>query len=389
MEDLMKRFLILLAPAAAAVALAAGAGGALAGSSKAATAPVHSDCVKKSDRATSLRYESSDGASLGGVSFGEGKVGVVFAHPKNQDLCSWLPLAREVARKGYRVMLFDFAYPFGASRASPSQAVDFGAEILASVEQVKKLGAERVVLLGGDVGGLFVHVAAASMEEPPLAVIDMVGPLAWNGKHVLAYLPKSPAPILYVASKGVGYFGQPPAVGRRILAAATQAKAKKLVVAENKGSGPSPTDYFRYPWGKPVKKAILAWIAKFGKVAAAARAPYIPADATTPREMTGAWERELDFSCDGSIEGGGTFRLRPEGYFEDHVPSDFGDNVYPGIWFLQGDTINIHYYYAGPSEGSPKGSLLTAKVTNLNTKSLSGDFTSPLGSGFGCWRASR
>jgi pimeloyl-ACP methyl ester carboxylesterase len=389
----MKRSLVLSLAAAVAIAVAIGVASATAGNA-ASVAVVHPECVKKADKARSVSYSSSDGARLAGVSFGSGKVGIVFAPGHSLDLCTWMPAAREIARKGYRVLLFDFAGSFGASRPSATKPVDLAAELGASVARLKALGAKQVVLIGNEAGAHASHLAAASMNPAPLAIVDMSSPVVFEGESVLPSLSRSKAPILYVAAKKPGHFGQSAAVGRRILAAATQAKAKKLVVAANP-SDLNPPEYFRYAWGKPVKQAVLSWIAKYGKVSGGAgsgkttRAPYIPADATVPKELVGDWQRSLDFSCDGSNDGDGVFRLKPDGSFDDRVPNDLGYTAYPGIWYMQGDTFYLHYYYAGPSEGSPKGSLLTAKVTDLNTKSMSGTFTSPLGSGFGCWQASR
>jgi hypothetical protein len=225
---------------------------------------VHSECVRPADRATALSYGAPDGSKIAAVTLGEGETGILFANGANLDICSWLPTARELAGKGYRVLLFDFAYSFSASQEPVGRAADFGVETLAGVKKLYELGARRIVLIGEDTGALAVHVAAALMDEPPAAIVDLGSPLARNGVHVLPYLSRSPAPLLYVASRHTGpeFYGQLPRVGRTILAAATRATEKKLVVADNVDGDPPLSDYFNrgYPWAKPIKRALFAFI---------------------------------------------------------------------------------------------------------------------------------
>jgi hypothetical protein len=226
---------------------------------------VHAECVAKSDHAVTLHYTARDGARLAGVGFGKGRTGILFANGSDLDLCSWMQTARTLAGRGYRVLLFDFAHAFGASQPPNTGSTDYGAEAIASVEILKKLGAKRIVLLGNDSGALALHLAAAAMgSAPPAAIVDMGSPLDFNDLHLIPVLARSTAPILYVASTGTGSYGQPPSVGRRILQAATGARDKQLVIVRNPYDPPQ-SEYFRFSWGKAAERAIFAFIDRYGR----------------------------------------------------------------------------------------------------------------------------
>ena len=64
-------------------------------------------CVRRSDRATVARFRSQDGVRLLGVVLGRGPAAVVLSHESDSTLCSWLPYGRTLARRGYRVLVFD------------------------------------------------------------------------------------------------------------------------------------------------------------------------------------------------------------------------------------------------------------------------------------------
>ena len=64
-------------------------------------------CVTKAERAHVLRFRASDRVRLVGVELGCGPRGVVLAHQGASDLCIWIPYARSLAARGYRVLVFD------------------------------------------------------------------------------------------------------------------------------------------------------------------------------------------------------------------------------------------------------------------------------------------
>ena len=61
-----------------------------------------------------VSFRASGGARLAGAVLGRGSTGVVLAHTTGADRCQWLPFARELAKKGYRALVFDMR-GYGAS----------------------------------------------------------------------------------------------------------------------------------------------------------------------------------------------------------------------------------------------------------------------------------
>ncbi len=112
-----------------------------------------------------------------------------------------------------------------------------------------------------------------------------------------------------------------------------------------------------------------------------------PSDATvSPTGLVADWAFNIDFSCDGDVEAANaTLRLNADGTFA-YIEAG---SSFPGIWYVENGTITIRFYFAGPSEGEPKGSAFTGSVIDFDTRTLSGSFVSPLLSGGGCWSASR
>ena len=82
-------------------------------------AAISKSCLGAAERGNLFRFTTGDGATLAGVVLGTGGSGLVLGHQLGSDLCEWLPQARAFARRGYRVLLFDFA-GFGDSQHGPA-----------------------------------------------------------------------------------------------------------------------------------------------------------------------------------------------------------------------------------------------------------------------------
>ena len=78
-------------------------------------AAIAKPCLWAAESTRVFRFKTSDGATLVGVGLGTGRTGLVLGHQLGSDLCEWLPQARAFARRGYRVLVFDFA-GFGDSQ---------------------------------------------------------------------------------------------------------------------------------------------------------------------------------------------------------------------------------------------------------------------------------
>jgi pimeloyl-ACP methyl ester carboxylesterase len=65
-------------------------------------------CGSPSERARTLRFRASDGASLDGAIVGGGPVGVVLLHEYPGPMCGWWPYAAYLSHHGMQALLFDF-----------------------------------------------------------------------------------------------------------------------------------------------------------------------------------------------------------------------------------------------------------------------------------------
>lgn len=201
--------------------------------------------------ATNARFRTTDGARLQGAVLGRGKTGVVFAHQVAGDRCQWLPFARELVGKGYRVLLFDMR-GYGASTGNANVRPD--RDVLAAARELRRRGATKVVLVGASMGGTGV-VAAAPLVRPAIAgVVELSAPTGFGGVNALIAARKLTRPALFVAGRDDGDF----AAASRTLYRATKTPDKKLVIASTSWHG---VDLVSLP---PVKKIVLDFLRHVG-----------------------------------------------------------------------------------------------------------------------------
>ena len=121
-------------------------------------------------------FRASDGALLDGAAVGDGDTAVVLAHGNPADLCAWLPYAKTLASRGYLALAFDFR-GFGASLPQyAAKAVRVDRDVIAAYDEVRRLGADRVFLMGGSYGGSAVVWAGSEMGSKPAGILDLSGP---------------------------------------------------------------------------------------------------------------------------------------------------------------------------------------------------------------------
>ena len=214
----MKRALVLAA-ALGLVTTLAGTG---------ASAPAH-PCVQKDE----LWFRAGDGTKLVGHRFGGKKPGkrtaVVLAHMSDGDLCVWVPYARSLARQGLFAFPFDLrGHGFSEGQQDHSKA---GADVIAAVRAVRKLGARRVVVAGASLGGIAALVAAPRISPPLAGVVSVSGPAAIDGElDARPAVPKLRVPTLYLVAADDRYPPYDFAADARELHGATATGEKKLLV---------------------------------------------------------------------------------------------------------------------------------------------------------------
>jgi esterase/lipase len=236
----------------AAASLLAGCGGSGTGGQQAPDAGVQV-CGETVQAAHPLRFPASNGANLNGVVLGDAPAGVVLA----RDLCTWLPYGKELAARGYQVLVFDFEgsgeskLAPGATQAAP--AVD----VAAATAALRSRGVTKVVLLGGSLGATVVLGAAAIIAPPVDGVISLSAPDTYQGVDATKAVPKLTMPVLFVAAERDGNYAE----SARAMYAASKQQGRKLLVVPGSGSHSTGLLDLRVePSAKQVRSEIEAFL---------------------------------------------------------------------------------------------------------------------------------
>lgn len=198
-----------------------------------------------------VRFRTSDGARLGGAIVGRGATGVVFAHQVAGDRCQWFPFAQELARLGYRSLVFDMR---GYGGSPGAMNVNPHLDVVAAAAELRRRGARRIVLVGASMGGTGVVAAAPSIRPPIAGVVELSAPRGFGGVDALAAARRLTRPALFIAGRDDGDFAQ----ASRALHRAAKSRDKKLVIAPTSWHG---VDLVSLP---AVKKLVLDFLRRVG-----------------------------------------------------------------------------------------------------------------------------
>jgi len=162
---------------------------------------------------------------------GTGRRGLVLGHQLGSDLCEWLPQARAFARRGYRALVFDFA-GFGDSQHGPADTrVD--TDVVAAAEQLRRHGADRIVLIGSSMGGTAVLSAATRIRPPVAGVVSLSGPSGFGGVDAQGAMARLRVPVLFVVAADDQHFTEQ----ARVMYRAARVHDKRLLVIPGGGHG--------------------------------------------------------------------------------------------------------------------------------------------------------
>jgi pimeloyl-ACP methyl ester carboxylesterase len=127
----------------------------------------------------------------GVIVLGSGPRGVVLSNQSDEDLCSWAPFGRTLARDGFRVALYDYG------NADPVAAVATAAADL------RTLGATRVALVGASEGAKASILAASRARAR--AVVSLSAERYLGGIDLLPAARRLAVPVLYLYGKDDPY----------------------------------------------------------------------------------------------------------------------------------------------------------------------------------------
>ena len=145
----------------------------------------------------SVQFRTTDGLTLAGRLFGNGRVGVVLAHMIPADSRSWYPTARRLARAGYLALAFNFRGYDGSQgvKRTASAPVD----IRAARDLLVQSGARSYAFVGASTGGTAAIVSAETLD--PMAVVVISAPLRFAGLDAVLAAGRVQRPVLLIASR--------------------------------------------------------------------------------------------------------------------------------------------------------------------------------------------
>jgi pimeloyl-ACP methyl ester carboxylesterase len=212
-------------------------------------APPLDGCVQGPLRAKVVEFDATDGVPLRGVVVGSGSKGIVLSHEFRASLCNWLPLARELAAKGYRVLVYD-------SRPSSPAAGHLERDVLGAERELVRRGVRRVVLGGASAGGTAAMTAAALVPRSVLAgVVVLSSPRQFGSMDAAAAARRVTAPSFFgVGTRDTAFVDE-----MRKLSAASASTQKQLLVVRSSGHG---TELLETSWAPASFRArLLAFLA--------------------------------------------------------------------------------------------------------------------------------
>jgi pimeloyl-ACP methyl ester carboxylesterase len=203
----------------------------VAGSASASPPPVD-DCVPRKERLAAVRFLAPDGTRLVGVMLGRGRTGIALGHELNTNLCVWLPLARTLAARGYRVLAFDHR-GHGESEQFPRAFFRVDRDFVGAVRALHSRGSTRFVLMGASMGATAAMVAAPRIGSSLRAVVELSGPVAYETIDARPAVSRLAAPVLFAVGSDDSAF----VPGTRELAALSPNSASRLEIRQTSAHG--------------------------------------------------------------------------------------------------------------------------------------------------------
>ena len=194
----------------------------------AAGQPPLDGCVTGALRSKAVVFGTTDGHALRGVLLGSGPKGIVLSHEFGANLCNWLPLAKELAARGYRALVYD------SRPTRPTDKAHLERDVLGAAQELFRRGVKRVVVGGASAGGTAALTAAGSIPRARLAgVVVLSSPAQFVGMDARAAARRVTAPAFFaVGSRDVAFVPD-----MRRLYAAAASKRKQLLVVPSSGHG--------------------------------------------------------------------------------------------------------------------------------------------------------
>jgi pimeloyl-ACP methyl ester carboxylesterase len=188
--------------------------------------------------AEAVTLSTRDGGELDAVVLGDGELGVVLGHQLGSDYCSWVPFAKRLAERNIRALAINFV------STSPDD------DMVVGFDELRRRGAERIILVGASMGGTAALVASAQLDVAGVAALS--APREFSGLDALPSVRGLETRALFL----VGRQDPPFTADARRLFRAMKTGDKTLVVT---GSVEHGTDLLQVP---EAERALLEFLAE-------------------------------------------------------------------------------------------------------------------------------
>jgi hypothetical protein len=131
--------------------------------------------------ARTITFPAGDGTELYGAILGSGSVGVVLANDVPHPFCEDIPPAIFLARRGYRVIAFDYRDHENSARSAAPGRLDL--DVVGAAAELRKAGSDRILLFGS-YAGVAASILAAEEITPPVEGLVGFSPAARRGEYV-------------------------------------------------------------------------------------------------------------------------------------------------------------------------------------------------------------
>lgn len=152
---------------------------------------------------------------------GSGPHTVVLSNQSDENLCSWLPFADMLARRGFRVVLYDYS-------SGPTT------DLPALVGYLRAQGSSTVTLIGSSEGAKGSIVAGSTLTPQPDAVVSLSAESSLRGVDVAPSAARLHCATLFVTAADDPYGA---ATATRGFFTHSPSKHKKLIVVPGAAHG--------------------------------------------------------------------------------------------------------------------------------------------------------
>ena len=144
--------------------------------------------------AINVAFKAEDGTPLSGVTFGTGPHGVLLLPQRGSDLCGWWDYATELSGQGFQVAS-DRLAGYGLQRRG--HRPNYMADAIGAVAQLRRTGAQKVVVVGASVGAATALVTAGRSPDQIAGVVSLSYPdETWTSPVGPAPAPHTPTRLL-------------------------------------------------------------------------------------------------------------------------------------------------------------------------------------------------